>query len=524
MDEKMEDTVDECFQYLEIDLDYEFDASRYFDFRRRESLSEAREAELWFETAGSYPPSPYIVKLHLREDVLVEDASTLPEPKDVKQTNSITNSDVSMGSNSSGPAENYRDHEEVGDLNLKSGQYAQQAFMASVLDHFFIGSIVADSQAGGAVTKDIPKAKTKSVKPPFSSRSTLMKPTASQLAKQNPPRFQKPMVLKNERSLDNTSGIESQAAKRQKLEGGHLRKVLDLKQQVSLIHKAPQKDGNSDQSRLKLTIPREPELETARRAQRMRAKSCMEVGERTFSTVPVFKARRLNRKILEAPSMPMPQKSTPRLPEFQEFRLKTSERAMQHVSSASSPLLCSNNSDKVVVNHKTSSIWQIGTPDYKSLQNYANISSHHQKLKVTDDRKQEESEKIPQFKARPLNKKIFSSKGEIGVFRTSKRQMTIPMEFNFPTDKRFQNPPIELFKKLSLTCELKQKLASQSNMSRPVPIKENMVDSVQKEQKINHTSKDTLQRLGGKQVQCGSDRGMAEIRSQANVCRSVGIR
>lgn len=57
MDEEMEDVFQKSFQCLEIDLEYEFDASRFFDFTRPESLAEARAAELWFETAASYPPS-----------------------------------------------------------------------------------------------------------------------------------------------------------------------------------------------------------------------------------------------------------------------------------------------------------------------------------------------------------------------------------------------------------------------------------------------------------------------------------
>lgn len=77
---------------------------------------------------------------------------------------------------------------------------------------------------------------------------------------------------------------------------------------------------------------------------------------------------------------------------------------------------------------------------------------------------------------------ILSSKGDMGIFRTDKREVTKPMvffcahikwlkiriyfcecligfffiilillapqEFNFPTDKRLQNPPIELFSKV----------------------------------------------------------------------------
>ncbi|PKA60451.1 hypothetical protein AXF42_Ash008511 [Apostasia shenzhenica] len=45
------------FLSLEIDFDYEFDASRYFDFVREETASQEWEAQHWFDMAGSYPPS-----------------------------------------------------------------------------------------------------------------------------------------------------------------------------------------------------------------------------------------------------------------------------------------------------------------------------------------------------------------------------------------------------------------------------------------------------------------------------------
>lgn len=41
----------------EIDLDYEFDAPRFFDFTRPETFWDADEAQQWFEFAASYPPS-----------------------------------------------------------------------------------------------------------------------------------------------------------------------------------------------------------------------------------------------------------------------------------------------------------------------------------------------------------------------------------------------------------------------------------------------------------------------------------
>ncbi|KAE9606918.1 hypothetical protein Lalb_Chr09g0324631 [Lupinus albus] len=52
----------------EIDVDYEFDAARFFDFCVLETSSQTHQAELWFETAESYPPSPFVAKLVLREE------------------------------------------------------------------------------------------------------------------------------------------------------------------------------------------------------------------------------------------------------------------------------------------------------------------------------------------------------------------------------------------------------------------------------------------------------------------------
>lgn len=49
--------VEFTFTAVEIDIDYEFDAARFFDFTREESVDEAREAEMWFDFAQSYPPS-----------------------------------------------------------------------------------------------------------------------------------------------------------------------------------------------------------------------------------------------------------------------------------------------------------------------------------------------------------------------------------------------------------------------------------------------------------------------------------
>ncbi|KAF8413065.1 hypothetical protein HHK36_001041 [Tetracentron sinense] len=442
-----------------------------------------------------------IVKLNLREDILVENVNTSPKSKDVEKTDSITNdSNIDMGPEFSTTDENNRDHEGMDGgvfINLPIG---------------YLQKDENESQALGTgltfynhMAQDIPKAKSKTA---MKARgSTLMKPTASQLAKQNRPRedlysgqylerFQKPLVQNKERSVENPSGIESQAAKRQKLEGGHLRKVTDLKQQTNLVHKVPKKSepvyGNSH-AKLKLTIPREPELETAYRAQMARHKNNTELGQHVKSTASTFKAHPLNRKIFEAPSLPLSQKSRPQFPEFQVFHLKKLERATQHSTAASSSPLYCNNSDKVFHLKKLERATQHSTAASSSPL-YCNNSDkvfHLKKLEratqhstaasssplycnnsdkifvqmiivayfgntpvlfrpnFIDAPKQEGCEIMQRFKARPLNKKIFSSKGDIGVFRNIKREVTVPMEFNFPTDKRFQpNPPIELFTKV----------------------------------------------------------------------------
>nr|GMD57090.1 protein TPX2-like isoform X2 [Ipomoea batatas] len=62
MDYFVEVEQDECHKPSEIDLDYEFDAARFFDFSRSETIFEIIEAELWFHASGNYPPSPLIIK------------------------------------------------------------------------------------------------------------------------------------------------------------------------------------------------------------------------------------------------------------------------------------------------------------------------------------------------------------------------------------------------------------------------------------------------------------------------------
>ncbi|XWS37726.1 hypothetical protein CRYUN_Cryun19dG0069700 [Craigia yunnanensis] len=56
--------VEKCF-----DIKYEFGAPQWYDFNRPETDWEAKEAQLWFESAESYPPSPFVIKLNWRYDI-----------------------------------------------------------------------------------------------------------------------------------------------------------------------------------------------------------------------------------------------------------------------------------------------------------------------------------------------------------------------------------------------------------------------------------------------------------------------
>ncbi|XP_042396241.1 protein TPX2-like isoform X1 [Zingiber officinale] len=437
MDDEMEEVVPEAevFDRFEVDLDYEFDAPKFFDLGREETLAEARKVELWFESARSYPPSPLISKLIFEKDIQI--------------ANIITTSNLE-------------------DLEIKilhTEAFVAEVTMVSDTDR---GCTYHSYEAQGVSEVDHKPA----CKKPLSKRSTLMKPTASQLAKQNRPGEVKPMrqfrnqlECRKEKGSIDVNDYTDQAAKRQRLETGHCYKVIGSKHQVDLFHKGSEKhhfldtkrSGLADTSnrvpRLKLTIPREPELKTARRALSLRtqqqkpddSKCRVEGMPPSFST---FKALPLNRKILEAPSLPLPQKTTPSLPKFKEFNFRTHDRALAHNTSASS--MNSDSHNPTVTGGATSSI---------QIQPHENVEGKH----------------IPvRFKAQALNPKILASKGVIGVYRCAKRESTKPKEFNLSTAKRFQQSPLtELFNELSMTCE-----AQQSNIHHKVRLRNGLAVEV----------------------------------------------
>ncbi|KAK4338334.1 hypothetical protein RND71_042821 [Anisodus tanguticus] len=494
MEEEMEDMVEYTFMAVEIDLDYEFDAPRYFDFCCDESLPVTRLAESWFESAGSYPPSPFVTRLISKEDILLESINVSPKSKAENMNLSDSDSDIEVEQEVPAVLKGFDNsvqlswteidttcncllplaHGEGNNAGISAISNAEK--LLNQLRQLPSGLTFFNHMAKGAT-----KGKTRcSTKPSCPRSSTLMKPTASHLAKQNLPRpigeSRLPTFLV-EKNGTNSTVIETQAAKRQKLESGHLRKVAEAKPVFSFVHKAPTRmsslwpftkngwdlastvsfdhDGkvdNNTSAKPRITVPREPELQTTHRAQRARPKG----SEQAENLPPIrrFKALPLNRKIFEGPSLP-PKRSNPQLPQFQEFHLKTSERAMQHRSAVTTSAANSSTSDKVLQKTNTNSTVECGNREFRRINH-------------VEAPKQEESVSTYNFKALPLNKKILSSKGDIGVFRNTKRETTVPMEFNFHTVKRIpHNPPIDLFNKLSLTSEPQPAGGVQLKAQRP---------------------------------------------------------
>lgn len=447
-----------------------------------------------------------MTRLVLTGDILLGNVNTSPKSKDVENTNDI-DCDIGMGQESCAMDVNSRDCE-----GMNKGIFGGN-----------LQRVLNQPHGAGLTFNHLKGQNNSSVKPSFPRKSTLMKPTASQLAKQNRPpqicgaRFQMLHVQNSEKSLCSSAGVEIQATKRQKLEGGHLHKVTDAMQQTNFIHKAPKKfetfDKISAHAKLKITIPREPDFETTYRAQRIRPRNGS-VLEQVTSAPRKFKARPLNKKIFEAPSLPLPKRSTPKLPEFHEFHLKTMERAMQNTSTVPSSSHHFNGLEKVL--EKTSASTVAG-----------NGNGEPRRPSKMEGPKQDGSDVMPKFKARPLNKKIFSSKGDIGVFWNSKRETTVPMEFTFQTERRTQhNPPTDLFSKLSLTSELQPNNGSRLKLPQPTPVsmkdsKENRSNFFQPEHKIMVKEKPSL--FGGKQARFGGVRPISDVDNKSRM-RSLGVR
>ncbi|KAK9922575.1 hypothetical protein M0R45_031036 [Rubus argutus] len=503
-----------------IDEIYEFSAPRFFDFIKDESDEDKNKAELWFDSALTYAPSPFMPRIKTGRSVTVEsmnlessselkvNANSLetkpqseitPElkeetiPREAKEESRA--SQVKMisadkgashddkledkctkvdGSLARGVSSNNRT--DMTNEKENSNSIVQVGAGACTpkppMNYSKKGDILSDSKKHQTATKKISSM----VRNP----SGLREKSRLQYSQT---KNVKPSTVKREANVKNATGTpnlaqENQAIKRQKLEGGRSREILNPKPQT-LPHKSklgntgmhsstaiktqkedrkmyvrepaapfvsmaemmnrfqsstrdlslPHVNGFLSHMKPKLTLtrPKEPEFETSQRVRSVRVKSTAELEEEMMAKIPKFKARPVNKKILEAPSLPAMSRSTPQPPEFQEFHLETMARANQNAETAS--------------------------------------------VASTDVSRQEELEKIPKFKAKPLNKKIFESKGDLGMFCNAKKHVTKPQEFHFATNERIPPPPPsaihDLFDKLSLNSEPQQNPIPRKTMPNP---------------------------------------------------------
>ncbi|XP_039050528.1 protein TPX2-like [Hibiscus syriacus] len=171
-----------------FDIEYEFDAPQCYDFSCPETDWEVKEAELWFESAGSYPSSPLVIKLKWRCEC------------DINEDGEYDNCST-----------------ECDEYNGEACDPCHEGNLGAKIDSL--------------------------VKASLSRSSTLMKPTASYLAKQNQSRmvlsnqFQKSLQKPADRFNKSPSCNEDDATKRQKLEEGYLCKAAHLKHQSKFVHK-----------------------------------------------------------------------------------------------------------------------------------------------------------------------------------------------------------------------------------------------------------------------------------------------
>ncbi|CAN8311148.1 unnamed protein product [Cochlearia groenlandica] len=503
-----------------IDEAYEFSAPRWFDFVNGETEDESRQAEIWFESALSCAPSPSVPRIKARRSFKVETMCNFNEEEEDKESSepidatisSQTEPNISKTKEKSRPSHN---NSKEADARLVLFSPSFDAAANEQIENKENIDPLPNTEActpkpplelsQGGKSMDLKKKKQTATKIASLLRnpSALRPKNQSQSSQAKGSHHKSVKRETNVKSIARTTNLiqENQAIKRQKLEDGKARQILNPKP-TTFLHKTrqglvntgfnacpsvtkqtqkenrkvyvreesrpfistaelmnkfqtstrdlslPHANNSLPQNRPKLTLtrPKEPEFVTSQRARPLRVKSSAELEEEMLAKIPKFKARPVNKKILAAPALPAPQRTTPHLPEFQEFHLETMARANQHAetSSIASTEISKQRNDRRP--HLTA-------PKSPVLQTM--LRARPTNTKTTAELEQEELEKAPKFKAKPLNKKIFESKGEMGIFCNTKKHITIPQEFHFATDERISRPNFVLdeFDKLSLTSE-----------------------------------------------------------------------
>ncbi|KAG6419495.1 hypothetical protein SASPL_121717 [Salvia splendens] len=519
--------VEESSNLFLVDEAYEFSAPRFHDFMAEETDEELRMAELWFESALTHAPSPFMPRIrstrtvqqilcNFNEDEQIrkppkssENGSNSAQesaPKSLNQTldkvKAISAETIEKTPNTENSCSQEKQNIAKGSCPVSSSSVPKE-----------VAGQGPEIYCTPAPQKQRDDRKLQTAK---KIASMLKNPSAVNSKKQLPKsqaKSAKPASVRDgNKNIVGTPSFahENPAIKKQKLDGGKSRQILGVNKPSSLSHKtrtgivssssstfcpATSKTCKEDRKmyvrepvarfvsmaemmkkfqsgtrempsmrsscslsqsdaagatqrkhKLVLTRPKTPEFETSQRVRSVKIKSSAEIEEEMMAKLPKFKARPLNKKIFEAATLPPLPRSTPQLPEFKEFRLETMSRATQNAETSS----------VASVEPTESHLWKprhLTTPKSPALQ--TSLRAHPPKIKSSEELEKEELENISHFKARPLNRKIFESKGEMGMFCNMKKQVTIPQEFNFAIDKRIPPPTsvVDLFDKLSICSE-----------------------------------------------------------------------
>jgi targeting protein for Xklp2 len=424
----MEATAEESVSTLVttmVDETYEFLAPRWFDFVNGETEDESRRAELWFQSALSCAPSPSVPRIKARRSFKVEamcnfneaEEETLKDKEPLEPVVPIVSlqsqpsqaKKAEVAPSKASTVKPSRISSKDAEVNNKTVD-ASDPTTEPIEDKENIAPACTPKPpmqfSLGAKSVDLKKQQTAR-----KIASLLKNPSTLRPKNQSQAKGSHQKSVKGETNLNNIASTtnliqENQAIKRQKLDDGKSRQILNPKP-ATLLHKTrnglvntgfnlcpsvtkhtPKENRKvccaswllvyffcqtlsnlvftfqvyvreqiapfvstaelmkkfqtstrdlfvQNRPKLTLTRPKEPEFVTSQRARPLRVKSSAELEEEMLAKIPKFKARPVNKKILAAPALPAPQRSTPHLPEFQEFHLQTMARANQHAETSS---------------------------------------------------------------------------------------------------------------------------------------------------------------------------------------------
>ncbi|PHT92301.1 hypothetical protein T459_00183 [Capsicum annuum] len=471
---------------LVMDDDYEFSAPKFYDFINGETEEEKRKAELWFENEINYAPSPFMQRIKSGRTIQLESLCDFTKDEELQDnarpvrpngkeepavvvTSSGSKEEVRPNGNeeratvlkSSGSTEEVRPNgnEERAAVLTSSGiketvrpsgieeraaELSSSGNKVEVMPNEIEKPAAELASSGSKVVvmpKEIVKESGGSLPDVESVQhqsnveevSTPAPPMISQKSDKNTDSKKRQTAKKIASILRNPSALKTKA----RLQQSQLKKNSNPASARKKFQSSTREMSLQRKHKLILTRPKEPEFVTAQRVRPTRVKSSAELEEEMMAKIPKFKARPLNKKILEVPTLPALPKSTPQLPEFKEFHLQTMARANQNAETSTVASIESTQSHQWKSLHLTAPT----SPVLKT-----SLRGRPPRIRSSKEMEKEELEKVPKFKARPLNKKL-PLNSESQNNKTIPRNTT-PNPFRLSTEERGAEKERKLFTKL----------------------------------------------------------------------------